>query len=194
MTISAIVAVAHNNVIGKDNQIPWYLPADLSYFKKTTLEHHIVMGRNCFHSIGRPLPKRVNIVVTRDPFFTADGVLVAHSVEEALGMAFDGEEQEVFIIGGGEIYTQTLAHANRLEITHVDIAVDAADAWFPAIDDAFVAAPSPTISNSGISFYFCSYARRGPKFGGWEGKIQMADDFDAELADFSDYMHPIKPQ
>ena len=135
MTISAIVAVAHNNVIGKDNQIPWYLPADLSYFKKTTLEHHIVMGRNCFHSIGRPLPKRVNIVVTRDPFFTADGVLVAHSVEEALGMAFDGEEQEVFIIGGGEIYRETADIWDRIYLTEVDVAVEG-DVFFPETDPA----------------------------------------------------------
>ena len=135
MTISAIVAVAHNNVIGKDNQIPWYLPADLSYFKKTTLEHHIVMGRNCFHSIGRPLPKRVNIVVTRDPFFTADGVLVAHSVEEALGMAFDGEEQEVFIIGGGEIYRETADLWDRIYLTEVDVAVEG-DVFFPETDPA----------------------------------------------------------
>ena len=149
------------------------------------------MGRKTFDSIGRPLPGRRNFVVTRDASWRAEGVEVFTDLAAAENACTTAE---LWIIGGGEIYTQTLAHANRLEITHVDIAVDAADAWFPAIDDAFVAAPSPTISNSGISFYFCSYARRGPKFGGWEGKIQMADDFDAELADFSDYMHPIKPQ
>lgn len=133
MLISAIVATAKNNVIGKDNQIPWYLPADLSYFKKTTLDHHIIMGRNSFRSIGRPLPKRTNIVVTRDPFFSADGVLVAHSMEEALGIAFDGDEEEVFIIGGGEIYRDTADLWDRLYLTEVDLDVDG-DVFFPEID------------------------------------------------------------
>ncbi len=133
MIISAIVATAKNNVIGKDNQIPWYLPADLSYFKKTTLDHHLIMGRNCFHSIGRPLPKRVNIVLTRDLFFAAAGVLVAHSVEEALGMAFDGGEEEVFIIGGGEIYRETAELWDRIYLTEVDLEVDG-DVFFPEIE------------------------------------------------------------
>ena len=131
MLISAIVATAENNVIGKDNQIPWYLPADLSYFKKTTLDHHIIMGRNCFHSIGRALPKRTNIVVTRDPFFTADGVLVAHSIEEALGMAFDGGESEVFIIGGGEIYRETADLWDKIYLTEVDLKTEG-DVFFPS--------------------------------------------------------------
>lgn len=130
MIISAIVATAHNNVIGKDNQIPWYLPADLSYFKKTTLDHHLIMGRNCFRSIGRPLPKRTNIVVTRDPFFTADGVLIAHSIEEALGIAFDGGETEVFIIGGGEIYRETADLWDRIYLTEVELEVEG-DVFFP---------------------------------------------------------------
>lgn len=133
MLISAIVATAKNNVIGKDNQIPWYLPADLVYFKKTTMGHHLIMGRNCFRSIGRPLPKRTNIVVTRDPFFTAEGVLVAHSVEEALGMAYDGEEQEVFVIGGGEIYRETVDLWDRLYLTEVDLETDG-DVFFPEIN------------------------------------------------------------
>jgi dihydrofolate reductase len=133
MLISAIVATAKNNVIGKDNQIPWYLPADLSYFKKTTLGHHIIMGRNSFHSIGRPLPKRTNIVVTRDLFFSADGVLVAHSVEEALGMAYDGEEEEVFIIGGGEIYRETAELWEKIYLTKVDLLAEG-DVFFPEIN------------------------------------------------------------
>ena len=98
---------------------------------------------------------------------------------------------ELWVIGGGEIYSQTMAQAQRLEITHVNIEVEAADAWFPAIDDAFVAAPNPVVSYAGIEFYFCSYTRRRPKFGGWDGQIRMADDFDAELEDFADYMNPV---
>lgn len=135
MIISAIVAAAKNNVIGKDNQIPWYLPADLVYFKKTTLGHPIIMGRNCFHSIGRPLPKRSNIVLTRDPFFTADGVLVAHDIEEALGMAFDQDAPEVFIIGGGEIYRETAELWDRIYLTEVNLTV-AGDVFFPQINVA----------------------------------------------------------
>ena len=133
MLISAIVATAENNVIGKDNQIPWYLPADLSYFKKTTLDHHIIMGRNCFHSIGRALPKRTNIVVTRDPFFSADGVIVAHTMEEALGIAFDDGAEEVFILGGGEIYRESMDLWDKLYLTEVDIEPEG-DVFFPEIE------------------------------------------------------------
>lgn len=135
MLISAIVAIAKNQVIGKDNQIPWYLPADLAYFKRITLGHYVLMGRNCFRSIGRPLPKRTNVVITRDPFFTADGVLVAHSVEEALNMACDHGEQEVFIIGGGEIYRQTAALWDKVYLTEVAIEPEG-DVFFPVLQAA----------------------------------------------------------
>ena len=95
MKISCIVATAHNNVIGKDNDIPWYLPADLKYFKKQTLGHHILMGRNCYESIGRPLPKRTNVIITRDPYFIASNCLIAHSINEALEIAYDNGEEDV---------------------------------------------------------------------------------------------------
>ncbi len=133
MLVSAIVATAHRNVIGKDNQIPWYLPADLKYFKRTTLEHHVIMGRNSYHSIGRPLPKRTNIVITRDPFFTAEGVLVAHGLEEALEMALDNGETEAFIIGGGVIYEMSQHLWDKIYLTEVDLEVEG-DVFFPAID------------------------------------------------------------
>lgn len=135
MLVSAIVAVAHQNVIGKDNQIPWYLPADLKYFKRTTLEHHVIMGRNSFHSIGRPLPKRTNIVITRDPFFTAEGVLVAHSLEEALEIAHDNGETEAFIIGGGAIYRESSHLWDKIYLTEVDVTVGG-DVFFPDINPA----------------------------------------------------------
>ena len=133
MIVSAIVAVAKNGVIGAGGQIPWYLPADLAWFKKTTLGHHIIMGRNSFHSIGRPLPKRTNIVITRDPFFSAEGVLIAHSVEEALGMAFDDGETEAFIIGGGQIYRESIDLWDKLYLTSVDISPEG-DVHFPEIN------------------------------------------------------------
>lgn len=133
MTISCIVAMANNRVIGKDNDIPWYLPADLQYFKKTTLGHAVIMGRNCFVSIGRPLPKRTNIIITRDPYFISSVCLTAHSISEALHLAHEQGESEVFIIGGGQIYEQTQELWNKLYITQVDLEVEG-DVFFPEID------------------------------------------------------------
>lgn len=132
MIISAIVAIAHKGVIGKDNQIPWYLPADLAWFKRHTLNHCIIMGRKCFRSIGRPLPKRTNIVVTRDPFFVADGVHVFHSIDAALEHAFDMGETEAFIIGGGEIYAATAPMWDRVYLTEVDLETEG-DVFFPPL-------------------------------------------------------------
>ncbi|MFK7808130.1 MAG: dihydrofolate reductase [Saprospiraceae bacterium] len=133
MTVSAIVATAKNNVIGINNGIPWYLPADLKYFKRTTLNHHIIMGRKSYESIGRPLPKRTNVIVTRDPFYAASNCLITHSVEEALKLALDNNEDEAFIIGGGEIYKLAMPFVNRLYLTEVDLEVEGA-VYFPEID------------------------------------------------------------
>ncbi|MCC6460948.1 MAG: dihydrofolate reductase [Saprospiraceae bacterium] len=135
MLISAIAAVAKNNVIGKDNQIPWYLPADLAWFKRTTLGHCVLMGRNSFRSIGRPLPKRTNIVITHDPFFMADGVWVAHSLEEALGIALDQGETEAFIIGGGLIYQESADLWDKVYLTEVEASPEG-DVFFPVLDPA----------------------------------------------------------
>ena len=133
MIISSIVAVARNNVIGRDNDIPWYLPADLKYFKKQTLNHHILMGRKCFESIGKALPKRTNIVLTRNPFFLADQCLVAHTVQEAIDMAVDNGEEELFIIGGGQVYDMTADLWDRVYLTEVDLYVEG-DVLFPELD------------------------------------------------------------
>ncbi len=133
MTISCIVATARNRVIGRDNNIPWYLPADLQYFKKTTISHTIIMGRNCYASIGRPLPKRTNIIVTRDPFFISSNCEVARNIPEALHMAHQNGETEVFIIGGGQIYEQTIGLWDKLYLTDVDLDVDG-DVFFPEIE------------------------------------------------------------
>jgi dihydrofolate reductase len=136
MLVSAIVAVAQNGVIGKDNQIPWYLPADLKYFKKVTTGHHVIMGRKCFESIGRPLPNRTNVVITRDPFFVATGCVVVHSIEEALNLAFENEESEAFIIGGGEIYRQSLQYWDTVYFTEVNINPEG-DIFFEPLDDSW---------------------------------------------------------
>jgi dihydrofolate reductase len=133
MIISAIVASAKNGVIGVDNQIPWYLPADFQYFKRTTLDHHIIMGRNCFESIGRPLPKRTNVVITRNPYYIATGCIICHSIKEALDIAKKNGEKEAFIIGGGEIYAQTMHLCNRIYLTEVDIEVEGT-VFFPKLE------------------------------------------------------------
>ncbi len=132
MTIlSMIVAHADNRVIGKDNDMPWHLPADLAYFKKTTLGKPIIMGRKTFESIGRPLPGRKNIVISRDSAYSAEGVEVVSSVDAALTLVDDVEE--VMVIGGGAIYKHCLPSADRLYITHIDANI-AGDTYFPAYD------------------------------------------------------------
>lgn len=133
MKVSCIVATAHNNVIGKDNDIPWYLPADLQYFKKITLGHHILMGRKCYTSIGRPLPKRTNVIITRDPYFISTNCIVVHSISEALEKAYDNGEEEAFIIGGGTIYEQTMDLWDRLYLTQVDVKAEG-DIYFPKLE------------------------------------------------------------
>ncbi len=134
MIVSAIVAVAHKNAMGRNNDIPWHLPADLKYFKASTLNHHIIMGRKTFQSIGRPLPKRTNIVITRQPFFIASGTIICNNIEQALEKAYDNGEEEAFIIGGAQIYEASMEYWDRLYLTKVDLAVDGADTFFPEID------------------------------------------------------------
>lgn len=133
MLVSAIVAAARNRVIGKNNEIPWYLSSDLKYFKRTTLGHHIIMGRKSFESIGRPLPKRTNIIITRNPFFVATGCLIARSVQEALHIALENGETEAFIIGGGQIYELCLPFLDKVYLTEVD-ATPEGDVYFPILD------------------------------------------------------------
>jgi dihydrofolate reductase len=133
MKISCIVAMNHQNIIGANNQIPWYLPADLKYFKKTTLGHAVIMGRNCFESIGKPLPNRTNIVISRDAFFIASSCIVVRSVAEALEVAHSIGETEAFIIGGGQIYDQTQDLWDCLYLTLVDCPCEG-DVFFPDIN------------------------------------------------------------
>lgn len=126
MIVSAIVACDNNHLIGLDNQIPWHLSGDLKFFKKTTLGHHVLMGRKSFLSIGRPLPKRSNVIISRDPFFAASGCQVVHSIDEALTLALDQGEEETFIIGGAQIYHQSIQYWDKLYLTrvHTDIIYD----------------------------------------------------------------------
>ena len=131
MRISLIVALARNRVIGRDNQLPWRLSADLQHFKGLTMGKPIVMGRKTYESIGRPLPGRTNIVVTRDSSFSAEGCRVVHSIDEALVAA--GGADEVMIMGGENLYSQLLPRADRLYLTEVQAEVSG-DAWFPEFD------------------------------------------------------------
>ncbi|TMV47232.1 dihydrofolate reductase [Paenibacillus mesophilus] len=128
--VSMIVAMDRNRVIGRNNKLPWRLPADLAFFKKTTMGHPVIMGRKTYESIGRPLPGRTNIILTRDPSYSAEGCEVAHTVEEALLAA---EAQSPFIIGGSEIYALFFPIADRLYVTSIDEQFEG-DAHFPEID------------------------------------------------------------
>ena len=130
--IAFVVAVAENGVIGRDNQLIWHLPADLRHFKELTLGHPIVMGRRTFESIGRPLPKRTNIVVTRHPEWQAEGCTIAYSVPLALELARQSDEQ-VFVIGGAEIYRQAIAAADTIYMTEVHHSFEG-DVFFPEIN------------------------------------------------------------
>ncbi|QDE70819.1 diacylglycerol kinase [Myxococcus xanthus] len=133
MKLSAIVAMAANRVIGAGNQLPWRLPADLAHFKRITMGHTLVMGRKTYESIGRPLPGRTFIVVTRQRDFAPPGVQVAHSVDEALSVAEASGDPEVFIAGGADLYAQTMDRVRRLYLTR--IARDfPGDTWFPDVD------------------------------------------------------------
>jgi dihydrofolate reductase len=131
MRISLIVAMAENRVIGRHNQLPWRIPADLKHFKMLTMGKPIIMGRRTYESIGRPLPGRDNIVISGDRQYRAEGCLVVHSIEQALRSA--GGAEEAMIIGGAELYRQTLADADRLYLTLVR-AKPEGDAWFPMIE------------------------------------------------------------
>lgn len=129
--ISIIVAMAENRVIGVNNTLPWRLPADLRHFRRLTTGHHVIMGRRNYESIGRPLPDRTNIVVTRNPAYRAPGCRVRHSLEDALRDV--GNDPEVFIIGGAEIYRQALGKADRIYLTLVHATIGG-DTRFPEFD------------------------------------------------------------
>jgi dihydrofolate reductase len=129
--ITIIAAIANNNALGKNNQLIWYLPADLTRFKKTTLHHYVIMGRKTFESLKKPLPNRTTVIVTKNKTYKADGCIVVHSLEEAI--AVSKNEENVFILGGAKIYEQAIKFADVLDITLVHHTFEA-DAFFPKID------------------------------------------------------------
>jgi dihydrofolate reductase len=129
--LSIIVAAARNNAIGNNNELLWHMPADLKFFKETTLGHPVIMGRKTYESVGKPLPKRRNIVITRNADFSAEGVEVCHSLEEALGLLDETEEN--FIVGGAEIYKMSLPYCDRIYFTRIEGDFEA-DTFFPSFD------------------------------------------------------------
>ncbi|MDD3529284.1 MAG: dihydrofolate reductase [Gallionellaceae bacterium] len=157
--LSLIVAMARNRVIGIDNQLPWHLPEDLRHFKALTMGHHIIMGRKTYDSIGRPLPGRTTVIITRDPDYRMDGCLIAHSLLEAVAMAAD--DDEAFFVGGSSLYTQALPLSGRLYITEIQ-ADYAGDAHFPEFDPAQWRETARTrqTSTSGLAYDFVVYDRR----------------------------------
>ncbi len=150
MSIVLIAAVGANGVIGRDNDLPWRIREDLQHFKQLTLGHTLVMGRKTYDSIGRPLPGRRTVVVTRQPDWSADGVRVVHTLEEALT-----EGGDLYVAGGGEIYRQALPYADRLELTEVD-QCPAGDVTFPAFDRSDW---TETARDPHDGFSFVSYRR-----------------------------------
>ncbi|WP_043527411.1 dihydrofolate reductase [Litchfieldella xinjiangensis] len=165
--LAMIAAVSRNRVIGVENQLPWYLPEDLKFFKRMTQGKPLVMGRKTFASIGRALPNRLNIVVTRDPGFAAEGVRVCHDLASALDLAdqqalIDGVD-EIMIMGGAQIYEQALPWATRLYLTEVDVEVDG-DARFPALPrdewHEVQRAPAQQRDSGQPAYEFVEYVRR----------------------------------
>lgn len=135
MKISMIAAMAHERVIGKDNQMPWHLPADLAHFKRVTLGKPVLMGRKTFESIGRPLPGRRNLVLSRNSDYRVDGVEMISSLEEVISRLQGEGVEELMVIGGGYLYEQLLPKADCLYLTRIDLVVEG-DTRFPAFDDS----------------------------------------------------------
>ncbi len=134
MVLSLITAASENNVIGRKNDLPWHLPAELKYYRSQTINKPNIMGRKTHEAIGRPLPKRRNIVISRDPAYKAEGCDTATTLEQAIEIARQDNPEEAFVIGGAEIYKIALPLIDRLYLTRVHTTVDDGDAFFPEID------------------------------------------------------------
>ena len=159
-----IVAIADNNAIGKDNALLWHISEDLKFFKRTTMGCPVIMGRKTFESIGRPLPKRTNIVVSRSGYDAPEGVVVVTSLEDAFAAVQSSDVERAFVIGGGQIYAQAMSLADRLIVTHVHTVIEDADTFFPDVDPSVwsVADRSElqTDSETGYTFEFVEYVKR----------------------------------
>lgn len=156
--LSVIVAVANSNVIGHNNTLPWHLPEDLKRFKVLTMGHHIIMGRKTYESLGRLLPGRTTIIVTRNPQYKIEGALIANSLEAAIELS--ANDEEAFLIGGAELYQHGLELANKLYITEIALDVEG-DAHFPALDmnQWQEIAREVHVSEKGLAFNYLTYIR-----------------------------------
>jgi len=134
MSISMIVAMSKNRAIGVDNKMPWHLPAELAHFKRTTLNKTVLMGRKTFESIGKPLPKRLNVILSRQKDLVIEGCEVVHSVEEAISKY--GQDEELMVTGGSEVFDLFMPYVDTIYLTEIDLHVENADAFFPVYDEA----------------------------------------------------------
>lgn len=157
--LSTIVAIANNRVIGINNTLPWHLPEDLKRFKALTMGHHIIMGRKTYESLGRLLPGRTTVIVTRNPDYKVEGALIAKSLQSALALC-KGDD-EAFLIGGAELYQDGLKHSEKLYITEIDLDV-AGDAHFPDFDSQHwqEIAREAHVSEKGLKFNYVTYQRK----------------------------------
>ena len=157
--LSIIVAVAHDGVIGVNNTLPWHLPEDLKRFRALTMGHHIIMGRKTYDSLGRLLPGRTTVIVTRNESYKVEGALVAHSLEAAIALCEDDEE--VFLIGGAELYQAGLKLAHKLYITEIELDV-AGDAFFPKLVSTEWQETEREVhtSEKGLKFSYVTYLRK----------------------------------
>lgn len=158
--LTLIAALARNGTIGRDNALPWRIPEDLQRFKALTLGHPVIMGRKTWDSLGRPLPGRLNIVISRDPTYLAAGATVATSLPQAMTLATAQAPEEIFIIGGAEIYRLALPLAQRLQLTEIDADVDG-DAHFPSFDRSHWREILREVhqTDDGLRYAFVSYER-----------------------------------
>ncbi|MBA3022518.1 MAG: dihydrofolate reductase [Gammaproteobacteria bacterium] len=161
MSVSLIVAMAQNRTIGVNNTLPWRCPEDLKHFKALTMGHHMIMGRKTFDSIGKPLPGRTTVIVTRNDALKVEGCLVAHSLPDAIKLSTN--DDEVFIVGGAEIYAQALPLADTLYITEIQQDVDG-DAHFPAFNRNAWQETAREVRNQtepqALQYHFVTYRRR----------------------------------
>ena len=163
MQKNIIVAISDNNAIGRNNELLWHISADLKFFKKQTLGWPVIMGRKTFESIGRALPGRANIVISRN-FNTGEEVEVVGSLKEAFAIAESTNLEQCFVMGGGQIYAQALEHADKLVVTHVHVMIDDADTFFPPIDPSVWAVVNRsemfTDEETGYTYEFVEYEKR----------------------------------
>lgn len=164
MKISIIVARDKNNIIGGDNKLLWRLPADLKMFKEKTMGHHIIMGRKTFESIGKPLPGRITVIISRNKNYTVDGCVVVNSVEDALTFSRESGETEALITGGGEIYNQGLKYVDTIYITEIDAIFNGDTKFDPDLSDWFKIKRESFLSDekNEFNYHFDVYNRKLP--------------------------------